>query len=187
VSKSSAAKKARRKKRLTTRNDRWLPPDVHADLTGVAELDEMLVGRGWEFDEEFSSDEFLSWFYPPSGIDVPSGTDDESIEPVTRVWLTDPAQPHVILVGTSEADGVDYQFAVGDLEDSLDEVEAFRAGDPLPEAYELASVSPSRRHPARPARGPRSSCARSCRSPGTRGRCPSAWTATVDRAGQAST
>jgi hypothetical protein len=134
MSKSSAAKRARRKKRLTTRNDRWLPPDVHADLSGVTGLDEMLTGRGWEFDEAFSSDELLSWFYPPSGVDVPPEiTADESIEPVTRVWLTDPEQPHVILVGSSEADGVDYQFAVDDLEDSLDDIEAFRAGDPLPE------------------------------------------------------
>jgi hypothetical protein len=135
MSKSSAAKKARRRKRVTTRNDRWLPPDVHADLAGVADLDELLTLRGWEFDEEFSSDEFLSWFYPPSGIDVDSGIDAESIEAVTRVWLTDPAEPHVILVGTSEADGVNYQFAADDLEGSLDEVEAYRAGDPLPEAY----------------------------------------------------
>lgn len=133
MSKSSAAKRARRKKRLTTRNDRWLPADVHADLSGVTGLDETLTGRGWEFDEEFSSGEFLSWFYPPSGIEVPSG--DDSIEPVTRVWLTDPEVPHVILVGSSDADGVDYQFTVGDLQDSLDDIEAFRAGDPLPEAY----------------------------------------------------
>jgi hypothetical protein len=133
MSKSSAAKRARRKKRLTTRNDRWLPTDVHADLSGVTGLDEMLTKRGWEFDEDFSSDELLSWFYPPSGIELPPETDDESVEPVTRVWLTDPAQPHVILVGTGETDGVNYQFAVEDLADSLDEIEAFRAGDPLPE------------------------------------------------------
>jgi hypothetical protein len=141
MSKSSAAKRARRKKRLSSRNDAWLPAEVHADLSGVTAIAELLTGRGWEFDDEFSSGEFLSWFYPPSGIDVPAGVDDpskiddESIEPVTRVWLTDPAQPHVILVGTSETDGVDYLFTADDLEESLDEVEAFRAGDPLPEAY----------------------------------------------------
>lgn len=134
MSKSSAAKRARRKKRVSTRNDRWLPPEVHADLSAATGLDEALSARGWEFDEDFSSDELLSWFYPPSGIDVPPGA-DESTEAVTRVWLTDPAQPHVILVGTRETDGVDYQFAVSDLADSLDEIEAFRAGDPLPEGY----------------------------------------------------
>jgi hypothetical protein len=136
MSKSSAAKRARRKRRVATRNDRWLPPDVHADLSGVTGLDETLTARGWEFDEDFSTDEFLSWFYPPSGIEVPPEIkDDEAIEPVTRVWLTDPAQPHVILVGSSEADGVDYQFAIADLAGSLDDIEAFRAGDPLPEAF----------------------------------------------------
>lgn len=131
MSKSSAAKQARRKKRLVTRNDRWLPPEVHAELVGVTGLDEILTRRGWEYDEEFSSAEFLSWYYPPSGIEV----DDESVEPVTRVWLTDPESPHVILVGSSEATGVDYEFALEDLEGSLDEIEAHRAGDPLPESY----------------------------------------------------
>lgn len=134
MSKSSAAKRARRKRRLASRNAAWLPADVHAELSGVTALAELLTGRGWEFDDEFSSGDLLSWFYPPSGIDDASGVDD-AIEPVTRVWLTDPAQPHVILVGTGEADGVDYLFAADDLEDSLDEVEAFRAGDPLPEAH----------------------------------------------------
>jgi hypothetical protein len=134
MSKSSAAKRARRKKRVSSRNADWLPADVHADLSGVTALAELLAGRGWEFDEESSSGEFLSWFYPPSGIDSET-YDDDAIEPVTRVWLTDPAQPHVILVGTSEADGVDYVFAADDLENSLDEVEAYRVGDPLPEAY----------------------------------------------------
>ena len=120
---------------MSSRNDGWLPAEVHADLSGVTAIAELLTGRGWEFDDEFSSGEFLSWFYPPSGIDHSSETDDESIEPVTRVWLTDPTQPHVILVGTSETDGVDYLFTADDLEEGLDEVEAFRAGDPLPEAY----------------------------------------------------
>jgi hypothetical protein len=119
---------------VSSRNDGWLPPEVHADLSGVTAIAELLTGRGWEFDDEFSSGEFLSWFYPPSGIEGPAEI-DESIEPVTRVWLTDPAQPHVILVGTSETDGVDYVFTADDLAEGLDEVEAFRAGDPLPEAH----------------------------------------------------
>jgi hypothetical protein len=59
--------------------------------------------------------------------------DDESTEPVTRIWLSDPEEPHVILVGSGEADGVDYQFTVEELFDRLDEIEAYRIGDPMPE------------------------------------------------------
>jgi len=69
VSKASAAKKARRKKRVSTRNDRWMPPEVHADLAAVTELDELLTRRGWEYDEEFSGDEFVTWVYPPSAAE----------------------------------------------------------------------------------------------------------------------
>jgi hypothetical protein len=129
VSRSSAAKKARRKKRQVARNDRWLPDDVHADVEGVARIANEIVPRGWEFDSEFSAEDFITWFYPPSGVEV----DDESVEPVTRIWLSDPEQPHVILVGSGESDGVDYQFTVEELFARLDEIEAHRLGDPLPE------------------------------------------------------
>lgn len=129
MSRSGAAKKARRKKRQVARNDRWLPADVHADVETVAEISSEIVPRGWEFDREYSTGEFLTWFYPPSGAEVA----DESIEPVTRIWLSDPTQPHVILVGSGETDGVDYQFTIEELFARLDEIEAFRIGDPLPE------------------------------------------------------
>jgi hypothetical protein len=39
----------------------------------------------------------------------------------------------VILVGSGESDGVDYQFTVEELFGHLDEIEAYRMGDPLPE------------------------------------------------------
>jgi hypothetical protein len=129
VSRSSAAKKARRKKRQIARNDRWLPAEVQADVEGVARIADEIVGRGWEFDREFSTENFLTWFYPPSGVEP----DDESIEPVTRIWLSDPESPHVILVGSGESDGVDYQFTVEELFGHLDEIEAYRMGDPLPQ------------------------------------------------------
>jgi hypothetical protein len=127
VSKSTAAKKARRKRRITARNDRWLPDDVQADVEGVARIANQIVGRGWEFDGEFSTESFITWYYPPSGAEL----EDESIEPVTRIWITDPAEPHVILVGSSEA-GRDYTFSVDDLVARLDVIEAYRFGDPQP-------------------------------------------------------
>ncbi|MDT7756385.1 MAG: hypothetical protein QOH27_2283 [Mycobacterium sp.] len=127
MSKSTAAKKARRKRRITARNDRWLPDDVQADVEGVALIANQIVGRGWEFDREFSTESFITWYYPPSGAEL----EDESIEPVTRIWITDPAEPHVILVGSSEA-GRDYTFSVDDLVARLDVIEAYRFGDPQP-------------------------------------------------------
>jgi hypothetical protein len=127
VSRSSAAKKARRQKRRTGRNDRWLPADVHADVEGVTRIATEIIGRGWEFDSDFSTEDFITWYYPPSGVAV----DDESVEPITRIWLSDPEELHVILVGSAE-DGVDYQFDVEELFARLDEIEAYRLGDPLP-------------------------------------------------------
>ncbi|BBY49799.1 hypothetical protein MARA_32670 [Mycolicibacterium arabiense] len=127
MSKSSAAKKARRKKRVSTRNSRWMPAEVHADLEAVTELDALLIDRGWEFDEEFSNAEVVSWFYPPSAAEI----DDESREPVTRMWLTNSEEQHVLLVGTGPDDH-DYVFTHDELVESLDELEAYRAGDPLP-------------------------------------------------------
>ncbi|MCW2557279.1 MAG: Uncharacterized protein JWP55_1243 [Mycobacterium sp.] len=127
MSKASAAKRARRKRRLVARNERWLPDEVHADVEGVALIAGEIIARGWEFDREFSTENFITWFYPPSGVEV----DDESVEPVTRIWLSEPDEPHVILVGSGEADG-DYQFTVEQLFARLDEIEAYRIGNPLP-------------------------------------------------------
>lgn len=127
MSKTSAAKRARRKRRLVARNERWLPDEVHADVEGVALIASEIIARGWEFDREFSTENFITWFYPPSGVEV----DDESVEPVTRIWLSEPDEPHVILVGSGEADG-DYLFTVEQLFARLDEIEAYRIGNPLP-------------------------------------------------------
>jgi hypothetical protein len=128
VSKSTAAKKARRKRRIAARNDRWLPDDVQADVEGVALIANQIVGRGWEFDSEFSTENFITWYYPPSGAEF----EDESVEPVTRIWVTDPAQPHVILVGSSDVAKGDFTFSVDELLTRLDVIEAYRAGDPQP-------------------------------------------------------
>jgi hypothetical protein len=124
VSRASAAKKARRKKRAVARNDRWLPDEMHAEIKGVARIANEIVPRGWEFDHDFSTDDFVTWYYPPSAVEDDT---DESVEPVTRIWLTDPDEPHVILVGSGEDDG-DVVLTVDELFARLDEFEAHRAG-----------------------------------------------------------
>ncbi|HYO00597.1 MAG TPA: hypothetical protein VET27_01350 [Mycobacterium sp.] len=126
----SAAKKARRKKRLGARNDSWLPDDVHADIRGVARIADEIIPRGWEFDRDFSTEDFVTWYYPPSGVEV-DDEGDESVEPVTRIWLTDPEEPHVILVGSTE-DATDIALTVEALFARLGEIESHRIGAPLP-------------------------------------------------------
>jgi len=123
VSRSSAAKKARRRKRVVARNDSWLPDEVHAEIKGVARIANEIIPRGWEFDTDFSTDDFVTWYYPPSAAD---DTVDEDSEPVTRIWLTDPDEPHVILVGSGEDDG-DVTLTVEELFARLDEFEGHRA------------------------------------------------------------
>jgi hypothetical protein len=121
VSRASAAKKARRKKRAVARNDRWLPDEMHAEIKGVARIANEIIPRGWEFDHDFSTDDFVTWYYPPSAVDEL----DEELEPVTRIWLTDPDEPHVILVGSGEDDG-DVALTVDELFARLDEFEGHR-------------------------------------------------------------
>ena len=128
MSRASAAKKARRKKRAVARNDRWLPDEMHAEIKGVARIANEIIPRGWEFDHDFSTDDFVTWYYPPSAVDESAdGNVDESVEPVTRIWLTDPDEPHVILVGSGEEDG-DVALTVDELFARLDEFEGHRAG-----------------------------------------------------------
>lgn len=110
------------------RNERWLPADVQADVEGVALLADRILDRGWEFDSEFSTEQFITWYYPPSAAEL----EDESCEPVTRIWVTDPAQPHVILVGSNDVAHGDYAFTVDELTAQLDAIEGYRAGDPRP-------------------------------------------------------
>lgn len=120
MSKRSEAKKARRRKRQAAKGPRWTPVDD--DLTAV---DDELTERGWEFDVDHSSDEMVTWYFPPSGID----TDDETVESVTRIWLTEDEEWHLILVGSGE-DGLDYVFDAEELLESLDAIEAYRHGGP---------------------------------------------------------
>jgi hypothetical protein len=124
MSRSSAAKKARRRKRVGARNESWLPADVHADVKGVARIANEIIPRGWEFDRDFSTDEFVTWYYPPSGVEGVEADGPE--ESVTRIWLTDPEQPHVILVGSTE-DTAEVALTVDELFARLGEIEAYRA------------------------------------------------------------
>ena len=125
MSRSSSAKRARRRKRVGARNESWLPPDVHADVKLVGRIADVIIPRGWEFDGEYSTDEFLTWFFPPSGIEVPDELDG-TVEPVTRIWLTDPESPHVIYVGAGKG-ARDVALTVDELFERLDEIEGHRA------------------------------------------------------------
>ncbi|TXH22596.1 MAG: hypothetical protein E6R06_16805, partial [Mycobacterium sp.] len=62
MSKQTAAKKARRKKRQTTRNANWLPDEVHAEVEAVGRLAGEILPRGWVFDSDYSNDEYLIWY-----------------------------------------------------------------------------------------------------------------------------
>lgn len=132
MSRSSAAKKARRKKRQANRDGGWLPEDVRADIEAVVRIADEIIPRGWEFDHEFSTDDFVTWYYPPSGIQESKAFDDDSTESVTRIWLTNPEELHVILVGSAETDGADEWLSVEELFGWLDAIEAYRVGDVRP-------------------------------------------------------
>jgi hypothetical protein len=120
VSKRSDAKKARRRKRQAAKGPRWTVRETDLDV-----VDEELTERGWEFDVDHSTDEMVTWYYPPSGID----TDDVSVETVTRLWLTEDEEWHLILAGSGE-EGLDYVFDAEALLEHLDAIEAYRAGGP---------------------------------------------------------
>ncbi|KUI27411.1 hypothetical protein AU196_07985 [Mycobacterium sp. IS-1742] len=125
MSRRSEAKKARRRKRQAARGPRFVidGPEDEGLL-----VDEVITSRGWEFDVDNSSDEMVTWYFPPSGI----SSEDETVETVTRIWLTEDEEWHVIFVGAG-ADGVDYVFSAEALLDHLETIEGYRAGDPVPE------------------------------------------------------
>jgi hypothetical protein len=127
TAKSNADKRARRKKRLASRNERWLSPDAHAEVEGVAKIANAIIPRGWVFDAESSSGDVISWYYPPSSVD---GEINDSVEAVTRIWLSDPTEPHVLLAGSTEGDGNSYSFGVDELFARLPAIEAYRAQPP---------------------------------------------------------
>ena len=137
MSRRSDQKKARRKKRRAARDQTWLPEgmgervaEVVADLE---EFDARLTERGWQFnDPEHPDDDVgVSWFWPPSFVDVDGREDDDDAMRATVIALLEDEGgeiAHVLLAGTAD----DYQFDLGELLENLDVVEGYRAGDPPP-------------------------------------------------------
>jgi hypothetical protein len=130
LSRRSEAKRARRDKRRATRDVNWIPDAVLEEMVDGVELvedletfDARITQRGWTFDEDQSDEEFVIWFYPPSGALV-----GEGVEPVTTIWMhvTENAEiVHVILVGTAD----DRQMTPDDFFEKIDAIEAYRSGD----------------------------------------------------------
>jgi hypothetical protein len=134
MSRASDGKKARRNKRQATQNSRWVPQEVVEQLSAVqdavvadlAEFDERITERGWTFDEETSNDDIAAWFYEASGAEVDDGL------AVTSLWLDaaeDGAIVRVVFVGRTDS----YEFGHDEFVGHLDAIEAYRAGDPVPE------------------------------------------------------
>ena len=108
----------------------WIPEVLLDEISdgvdlveGLERFDAQLVERGWSFDDDQSDDEFVIWFYPPSGADVGDG-----LEPVTTIWMhvAENAEfVHVILVGTAN----DQRMTPVEFLERIDAIEAYRSGD----------------------------------------------------------
>ena len=93
-------------------------------VEGLESFDARVIERGWAFDDDQSDEEFVIWFYPPSGAEVGDG-----LEPVTTIWMrvTENADlVHVILVGTAG----DHRLTPDEFVAHLEAIEAYRSGDP---------------------------------------------------------
>ena len=130
MSRAAEAKKARRNKRRAKRDVNWIPDSVLDDIVDDVELvedlesfDARITQRGWTFDEEQSDEEFVIWFYPPSGAEVGKG-----LEPVTTIWMhvaEEAEVVHTILVGTAD----DQPMTPDEFFGRIDAIEAYRSGD----------------------------------------------------------
>lgn len=143
MSRSSDAKKARRKKRRAARAATWLPTEsfdrVMADEdrldaidAAVAEIDDWMAPRGWVMD--IGDTGLVSWAYPPSAATF----DNVDLEPVTRVWITLLENSDevilefgAVLVG-SGADYAPYVLDPDSLADDVAALESYRPGLPRP-------------------------------------------------------
>jgi hypothetical protein len=129
VSKAES-KKARRSKRRAKRDANWIPDTVLDGIVddvelveGLESFDARITERGWAFDDDQSDEEFLIWFYPPSGAEVGDG-----FEPVTTIWMhvaEDAELVHVIPVGTA----ADQPMTPDEFFERIDAIEAYRSGD----------------------------------------------------------
>jgi hypothetical protein len=143
MSRTSDAKKARRRKRQAARDASWLPePMVDRILAGedrldavdaaVAEIDDWLTPRGWVLDTD--NTDVVSWFFPPSAAEF----DDDDIEPVTRIWIAlDEDDDEVVLEFGSvlvgfRPDDEPYVLDPDTLADDIDALEGYRSGLPRP-------------------------------------------------------
>jgi len=135
VSRQSEAKKARRNKRRAVRDASWVPDTVLDDLvttqaaiaTDLEAFDSRITERGWTFDEDESDEDFVCWFYEPSGTDV----DEDELAPATTLWMSadeDAEIVHLMLAGTAE----DSEFTPEDFFGHADVIEGYRSGDVLP-------------------------------------------------------
>jgi len=135
VSRRSEAKKARRNKRRAVRESTWLPDGVLDDLvttqaaiaTDLEAFDQRITERSWTFDEDESDEDFVFWFYQPSGTDV----DGDEAAPVTTIWMSadeDAEIVHLMLAGTADSS----EFTPEEFFGHVDAIEAYRSGDPAP-------------------------------------------------------
>ena len=135
MSRQSDAKKARRNKRRASRDTSWLPDNVMDELvttqaaiaTDLEVFDQRLTERGWEFDEDESDEDFVFWFYEPSGAEL----DDDEFAPVTTIWMSadeDAEIVHLMFVGATDSS----EFTPEKFFEQIDAIEAYRVGDPAP-------------------------------------------------------
>ena len=100
----------------------------------VAGLDDWLTTRGWILDEQDGTG-VVSWAYPPSAAAI----DDESREPVTRMWVAVTEDDSEVLVEFGAAvvgagaDGGVYVLDPDRLADHVAVLEAYRPASPRPE------------------------------------------------------
>lgn len=132
MSRQSQAKKARRKKRQSARDEFWIPDRVLEELEiadGLEDFDARLTERGWTFGADTDDGAGVFWIWPDSVAEV----DIEAESADATVILLSPEDggqvAHVVFVGMSD----DYQFGLDELFEHIEVIEAYRSGQPQPQ------------------------------------------------------